>query len=448
MESDKVIEFDKVLEIEKPPAGPPVPAEDTKEYGGIGRIVYWLGMFGVNVLIIVLIVIFIATGERGLLLLAALIVIPLTFFLIVTRLHNIGMSGSWSLLMLVPIAGLFVHFRCLVYPEGYQDTKKLDTAGKVLAAIVIASLVFVVIAGIVPVSPSSPSDYSTQAIKDYFFPPKDVAAIEKQGDASYEAGEYQEALRQYRDAADWYERLDKLDSRDRAEFKQARAQLYVALKDPDVTDTERTEHYTSAIARLGKLSRHSPKYADPQRLLCDIAWGEAVHGRQPGSAPWMKLVQQCTKLLDIDPNDHQGHFRRGYANARLAGLMKGKYFAEAEADLRKAIELKSDIPDYWMELARFLQSRQRTDDAHKIFRDAMAANPDSAELKLMYSDFLRREGRSDDGLQKATQPASTTKPVTQPAPTTKPVTQPAPTTKPVTQPAPATKAAKTQDKTA
>ncbi len=232
---------------------------------------------------------------------------------------------------------------------------------------------------------------------------KDAAAIEKRADTAYEAGEYQEAMRRYGEATYWYEKLGKLTSWDRTEFKRARAQLYVALKGPGLSDTERTEHYTAAIARLRRLLRRSPKYADPHRLLCDIAWGEALRGRQAGSGPWVKIVQQCTKLLEIDPNDHQGFFRRGYAHARLAGIMKGKYVAVAEADMRKAIALKKDIPTYWMELTRFLQRRKRIAEADKAFRDAMTANPDSAELVVMYTVFLRGQNRDDEALKQLKQ---------------------------------------------
>ncbi len=241
-----------------------------------------------------------------------------------------------------------------------------------------------------------------QPIKDYFFP-KDAKAIEERGDASYEADEYQEAMGRFRRAAYWYKKLDKPASRDRAEFKQARAQLYVALKAPDLEDTVRTEHYQMAIAMLGNLLRRSPTFADPQRLLCDIAWWDALAGRKPGTGPWAKCVQQCTKLLDIEAKDHQSYFRRGYANARLARFLKGKYFVAAETDMRKAIDLKSDMPDYWMELARFLQARKMPNKAEEAFRDAMAANPDSGQLAVMYSVFLRREDRSDDALRQLQQ---------------------------------------------
>lgn len=143
-------EIDQVLEINQAPAGQPTPPSTAKQYGGIRRAGYWLGMVGVTVLN----VLFSLAGEPGLALFGSLIAIVLSIVLVVNRLHNIGMSGWWSLLILVPIANLFVGVRCAICPEGYQDTKKLDTAGRVLAGIFIACLVIVVIAVIVAVSAS------------------------------------------------------------------------------------------------------------------------------------------------------------------------------------------------------------------------------------------------------------------------------------------------------
>ncbi len=39
--------------------------------------------------------------------------------------------------MIVPIANLLVGIRRLVFQEGYEDTKKLDQAGKIITYIVV-----------------------------------------------------------------------------------------------------------------------------------------------------------------------------------------------------------------------------------------------------------------------------------------------------------------------
>ena len=106
-----------------------------KSYGGIRRLGYFFGMIGVAVINGVFTGV--AQGEPGIAFFGTIVILVLSFVLIVNRLHNIGMNGWWSLLILVPIVNLFVGIRCLICPEGYQDTKTLDTAGKVIAGILI-----------------------------------------------------------------------------------------------------------------------------------------------------------------------------------------------------------------------------------------------------------------------------------------------------------------------
>ncbi len=99
-------------------------------YGGIGRLYYFLGNIGLWLLCTFL-------ELFDLSIINILVGGVLTFVLVVQRLRNIGMSGWWSLLILVPIANLFITVPCLVYPEGYHHTKKLDTAGRVIVVIMI-----------------------------------------------------------------------------------------------------------------------------------------------------------------------------------------------------------------------------------------------------------------------------------------------------------------------
>jgi uncharacterized membrane protein YhaH (DUF805 family) len=118
-------------------------------YGGIGRLGYWLGCFAMLAIYVVFRLADRGAGELGF---AIVINFVLSFVLVVSRLRNIGMSSWWALLLLVPCAGIFVGVPCAICPEGYQDTKKLDTAGRVLAGIFIAFLVIGVIIAIVAVS--------------------------------------------------------------------------------------------------------------------------------------------------------------------------------------------------------------------------------------------------------------------------------------------------------
>jgi len=114
-----------------------------KNYGGIRRLGYFFGMIGVAVINAVFTGA--AQGESGIAFLGLIITVVASFILVVNRLHNIGKSGWLSLLIIVPIANLFVGIPCLIFPEGYQDTKKLDTAGKVIVGILIGLGVLAVV---------------------------------------------------------------------------------------------------------------------------------------------------------------------------------------------------------------------------------------------------------------------------------------------------------------
>lgn len=68
-----------------------------------------------------------------------------SLFLSIIRLQNTSTSGWWSLLTFIPVADLFVRVRCLMCPMGYNDTKKLDATGKIIAGTIVCFSVFSVI---------------------------------------------------------------------------------------------------------------------------------------------------------------------------------------------------------------------------------------------------------------------------------------------------------------
>src|SRR5512138_2069339 len=117
----------------QPPTDPILQNVQQKQHAGIRRLAYFGGMLGLAVLQQVCEA---ATGrEFGVASLGYIVVILLALALVVSRLRNIGMNRWWSLLALVPIAGCYVLIKCLVCPEGYEATKRLDRTGKGIAGI-------------------------------------------------------------------------------------------------------------------------------------------------------------------------------------------------------------------------------------------------------------------------------------------------------------------------
>lgn len=114
-----------------------------KNYGGIRRLWYFFGMIAVSVFSEVCNVA--AEGEPAVVLQGMAVAYVLVFVLVVNRLRNIGMSAWYSLLILIPIVNIYIGIKCLVCPKGYEETKTLDTAGRVIGGIVIGLVVLGVV---------------------------------------------------------------------------------------------------------------------------------------------------------------------------------------------------------------------------------------------------------------------------------------------------------------
>jgi len=72
-----------------------------------------------------------------------LIMVVITLALIVFRLRNIGSNGWWALLFFVPIVNLVLLFRCLAFPEGYRNHRKLDFAAWVVTVFTVLLIVLI-----------------------------------------------------------------------------------------------------------------------------------------------------------------------------------------------------------------------------------------------------------------------------------------------------------------
>ncbi|MDF1815606.1 MAG: hypothetical protein P1V20_25635 [Verrucomicrobiales bacterium] len=139
--------------------------EPSRNYGGLTRVTYWLGTIALGIVLGIFgAVVGAAMGNssRG-----GASSIGIAFFIISaiggfvqiclawSRLKNIGMKPEWSLLMLIPLVGLIVHVRCLLFQEGYEDAKKLDTTGKTLVWVILGLFLVPFVFGLIAVAISS-----------------------------------------------------------------------------------------------------------------------------------------------------------------------------------------------------------------------------------------------------------------------------------------------------
>jgi uncharacterized membrane protein YhaH (DUF805 family) len=110
------------------------------EHPGIGRLAYTGALFGTIVLCTVLHKVNTNAEIAGII---AILGIAGSAVLTILRLQNIGWSGWWFLIGLIPIAGMLVNIPCLTFPPGYRTRKKLDTPGQVILAIIIATFIII-----------------------------------------------------------------------------------------------------------------------------------------------------------------------------------------------------------------------------------------------------------------------------------------------------------------
>jgi uncharacterized membrane protein YhaH (DUF805 family) len=135
-----------------PYAPPKSPWEETSSrglrnyYGGIGRLAYFGISFGLGVANALLATMTQSQDDMQELFIVILIVLA-SMVTVYQRLKNIGMNPWWCLLMFIPIANLYIGFRCLACQEGHADTGRLDTAGKVIAWI-FGILIVMILVGI------------------------------------------------------------------------------------------------------------------------------------------------------------------------------------------------------------------------------------------------------------------------------------------------------------
>lgn len=130
------------------------------EYPGYGRLRYFITIFlfmivFYAVLFAVIFAMF-GTGSRGpggglaaVMSVIVLLMLGGSVYIALQRLRNLGMSG-WSMLWtLVPFINLWIGWRMIACPAGYEQHRTLDTPAKVITAVWIGSLVLGVAANII-----------------------------------------------------------------------------------------------------------------------------------------------------------------------------------------------------------------------------------------------------------------------------------------------------------
>ncbi len=222
--------------------------------------------------------------------------------------------------------------------------------------------------------------------------PKDPVTAAARGDEEFNNGNMAEAFKHYGTAVRY--------GKGNAEylFKLARVKLEM-LKTSPGTNTEKAELFQSAKRDLINAARMDDRYAEPQRMLSDIAWSMAVIGRN-----WGEYIREATKLLKIAPNDHQTYLKRAVAQREEMIRVSPHEFdpqrvEEILADFNKAIELKSDETRYWLEKVAFLQRVNHHEEVQRTFEEAIDRNPDNTSLRTSFAVHFRMKGKNEDAIK-------------------------------------------------
>ncbi len=219
--------------------------------------------------------------------------------------------------------------------------------------------------------------------------PRDPKIFAAKGAQSLQEGDFLEASISYNRAAEAAEQIGDEMAAAELWYKLALVQFEWAEKDPNLTQTSRMERNGAGLKCLENAVRARPDYVEAYRRMCQFYWDGRIFRDYP---------DQAGKLLALDPEDHQTWFRRGVVRSYFARTMEGEGVELAIADLRKAVELKSDETTYWMGLIQFLQSIGRSSEIEVVFQEAIAANPDNGQIRIEYGMYLWRTGRQEEGM--------------------------------------------------
>ncbi|MFN4258900.1 MAG: tetratricopeptide repeat protein [Gemmataceae bacterium] len=126
----------------------------------------------------------------------------------------------------------------------------------------------------------------------------------------------------------------------------------------------RRQRFDEADQEIRRLQQQVPLSADLQRLAADIS----LRNQDP-----LRAADMALQAVQADSRDYRDYLWLGQILAASPQRV-----AEAEAKLRRALELKDDVPETWVALIQFLAARERTPEAEALMRQAAAKLPAAA----------------------------------------------------------------------
>ena len=171
------------------------------------------------------------------------------------------------------------------------------------------------------------------------------------------------------------------------------AQVYLEYsKVPKATANEKLEREQKAISFLKAALRGGKGNVEAEKLLCDIYWEWSEEGPNRRMGP-QTFIDEASNLIAMSPNDAEAYCRRATRHVMLARtLQSAEQSNQAVADFSKAVSLKKDLPEYWIDFATFagMDVAKLADNSPsplKIYNDAVEANPNNAEILVNFAFY-------------------------------------------------------------
>ena len=199
----------------------------------------------------------------------------------------------------------------------------------------------------------------------------------EEGKAALEKGDFKLAVQRFESAGKKYQEAingDKVNPD--YPYKMAELQWQWSVV-PSISEAMRGAHAKVAYDRVAEALSREPEHVPSLRLNCEISW------RREGAD---KFIQEASRLLSRADDDCETYHRRALAKISLIPG-NSRYIDDAYADLRKAIQLKPDNPEYWRSLL-VLFARYMPDKLEETYKQAIESNPNTPSLRVDYGEYL------------------------------------------------------------
>lgn len=108
---------------------------------------------------------------------------------------------------------------------------------------------------------------------------------------------------------------------------------------------------------------------------------------------WVEAVEQWRLTAEILPY----HYLAPYQMGRL--LAREKKFAEARSSLEKALRLRPDLAEAYLELSQIAIAEGKTEEALKHLAEARKLRPTGAQVLLLRADVLAKQGKRAEAIE-------------------------------------------------